>query len=149
VSDLYNLAYISKNTIKGNAEEIKEQIRDILAAAHRNNPAKGVTGALLYSGGYFCQVIEGPEDVLEELFESIQMDGRHGDVTVLHFEPIEARGFSDWAMALAGIEDNMRFDIDGVLASKDELKMRETGRDLVSVLEQMVKQHQSVLKSGA
>ena len=148
MSDLYNLAYISKNTIKGDAQDVKEQIRDILAAAHRNNPAKGVTGALLYSGGYFCQAIEGPEEVLEELFETIQMDGRHGDVTVLHFKPIESRGFSDWAMALAGIEDNMRFDIDGVLASKDELKMQETGRDLVSVLEQMVKQHQSVLKSG-
>lgn len=146
MSDLYNLAYISKNTIKGNSEEIKEQIRDILAAAHRNNPSKGVTGALLYSGGYFCQVIEGPEEVLEELFENIQMDGRHGDVTVLHFQPIEARGFSAWAMALAGIEENMRFDIDGVLASKDDFKMKETGRDLVNVLEQMVTQHQSVLK---
>jgi hypothetical protein len=148
MSRLYNLAYISKNTIKGDSDEIKDQIRDILATAHRNNPAVGVSGALLYSGGYFCQVIEGPEEVLEDLFESIQMDGRHGDVTVLHFEPIEARGFSDWAMALAGIEDQMRFDIDGVLASKDDLKMKETGRDLVSVLEQMVKQHQSVLQSG-
>ena len=86
--------------------------------------------------------------MLEELFETIQMDGRHGDVTVLHFEPIQARGFSEWAMALAGIEDQMRFDIDGVRSSKDELKMKETGRDLVNVLEQMVKQHQSVLKSA-
>lgn len=148
MADLYNLAYISKNTIKGEAEAIKEQIRNILAAAHRNNPAKGVTGALLYSGGYFCQVIEGESEVLEELFETIQMDGRHGDVTVLHFQPIEARGFSEWAMALAGIEESMRFDIDGILASKDDLKMKETGRDLVSVLEQMVQQHQSVLKAA-
>lgn len=148
MSDLYNLAYISKNTIKGNADEVKGQITNILAAAHKNNPEKGVTGALLYSGGYFCQVIEGPEEVLEDLFETIQMDGRHGDVTVLHFEPIEARGFGEWAMALAGIEDNMRFDVEGVRASKDELKMKETGRDLVNVLEQMVKQHQSVLKSA-
>lgn len=146
MSDLYNLAYISKNTIKGNADEVKDQITKILAAAHKNNPEKGVTGALLYSGGYFCQVIEGPEEVLEDLFETIQMDGRHGDVTVLHFEPIAARGFGEWAMALAGIEDNMRFDVEGVRASKDELKMKETGRDLVNVLEQMVKQHQSVLK---
>lgn len=148
MSDLYNLAYISKNTIKGNADEVKGQITNILATAHKNNPEKGVTGALLYSGGYFCQVIEGPEEVLEDLFETIQMDGRHGDVTVLHFEPIEARGFGEWAMALAGIEDNMRFDVEGVRASKDELKMKETGRDLVNVLEQMVKQHQSVLKSA-
>ena len=148
MSALYNLAYISKNTIKGDADEVREQLKTILASAHKNNPAKGVTGALLYSGGYFCQVIEGPEEVLEELFETIQMDDRHGDVTVLHFEPIEARGFSEWAMALAGIEEQMRFDIEGVRASKDELKMKETGKDLVNVLEQMVKQHQSVLKSS-
>jgi hypothetical protein len=148
MSQLYNLAYISKNSIKGTPDETKVEICDILAAAHRNNPKKGITGALLYSGGYFCQVIEGPQDVLEELFESIQMDNRHSDVTVLHFEPIESRGFNEWAMAFAGIEDTMRFDIDGVLASKDELKMRETGRNLVSVLDQMVKQHQSVINSA-
>lgn len=149
MSELYNLAYISKNTIKGDAKQIKAEITKILASAHKNNPAMGVTGALLYSGGYFCQVIEGPEEVLEELYETIQLDDRHGDVTVLHFEPIEARGFSEWAMALAGIEDNMRFDIAGVRASKDELKMKETGKDLVNVLDQMVKQHQSVLNTSS
>lgn len=145
MSDLYNLAYISKNTIKGSPEQITEQIRTILAAAHKNNPALGVTGALLYSGGYFCQVIEGAQDVLEELFETIQMDDRHGEVTVLHFEPIEVRGFSEWAMALAGIEDHMRFDIEGVLRSKDELAMKETGHHMAAVLEQLVTQRQSVL----
>lgn len=145
MSNLYNLAYISKNAIKGTSDEIKEQIRKILASANKNNPALGVTGALLYSGGYFCQVIEGTQEVLEELFENIQMDSRHGDVTVLHFEPIEARGFSDWAMALAGVEDQMRFDVEGVLKSKDDLSMRETGRHIAAVLEQLVKQRQSVL----
>lgn len=148
MSQLYNVAYISKNSIKGTPDETIVEIRDILEAAHRNNPKKGITGALLYSGGYFCQVIEGPQDVLEELFESIQMDNRHRDVTVLHFEPIESRRFNEWAMAFAGIEDAMRFDIDGVLASKDELKMKDTGRDLVAVLDQMVKQHQSVINKG-
>jgi hypothetical protein len=44
-------------------------------------------------------------------------------------------------MALAGIEDNMRFDIEGVRASKDGLQMKKTGRDLVAVLEQKVKRY--------
>ncbi len=149
MSDLYHLAYISKNTIGGDNEEVKSQIENILATAQANNPSVGVTGALLYSGGYFCQVIEGPEDALEELFESIQMDARHGDCTILHFEEIEERGFSDWSMAFAGIEDEMRFDIEGIKESKDELAMKETGKNLVNVLEQMVTQHQSVANSGA
>lgn len=147
MADLYNLAYVSKNTIPGTSAEVEQQIADILAAAHKNNPEKGVTGALLYSGGYFCQVIEGPEEVLEDLFETIQMDDRHGEVTVLQFEPIEERGFSDWDMALAGIEDEMRFDITGVSESKDKLKMLETGKDLVNTLEQLVTQHQAVLSA--
>lgn len=103
---------------------------------------------MLYSGGYFCQVIEGSKTVLGELFNIIQLDNRHKNVTMLHFVPIKSRVFEDWAMAFAGIEDTMHFDIDGVLASKDELKMKDTGRDLVAVLDQMVKQHQSVINSG-
>jgi len=51
-------------------------------------------------------------------------------------------------MALAGVEESMRFDIDGILASKDEIKMKETGHDLVNVLELMVNQHQSVVDSA-
>jgi hypothetical protein len=142
--DLYRMAYISKNTIDGGGEDVETQIKSILASATKNNPAMGITGALLYSGGYFCQAIEGPEDAIEELFETIQMDGRHGDVTVLHFEEIEERGFSDWSMAFAGIEETARFDIDGIKASKDELGMKETGHALVQVLDQLVNQHQAI-----
>jgi lipase chaperone LimK len=146
MSALYRLAYLSKNTVKGNREEIEAEIRSILASSHRNNPALGITGALLYSGGYFCQVLEGPQDALEDLFETIQMDERHGQVTVLQFEPIEARSFGEWAMAFAGIEDEMRFDGAKILDSKDEIQAAETGRNLVSTLDRLVRQHQGVLK---
>lgn len=142
---LYSLAYISKNTIEGTTEQIQQEIKRILDVAHKNNPSLGVTGALLYSGGYFCQVIEGEEDALEELYENIQMDDRHGEVTVLHFEEIESRSFGEWSMALAGIEDHMRFDIEGILDSKDKIKMEETGKNLVNTLEQMISEHQKVL----
>ena len=53
----------------------------------------------------------------KELFEIIQMDDRHTDVTVLHFEPLDQRNFADWSMALAGIEDKARFNLDGLLGS--------------------------------
>ena len=142
--DIYSLAYISKNTIAGDQDVINAQIQNILMTAQSNNPAKGITGALLYSGGYFCQVIEGPEEALEDLFETIQMDSRHAECTILHFEPIEEKGFSGWSMAFAGIDDNMRFDIDGIKASKDELAMKSAGKDLVNVLDELVSQRQSV-----
>ena len=147
MSELYRMAYISKSKLVGDRDAVKQEVESILAAATRNNPSIDVTGALLYSGGYFCQTIEGPEDSIEELFETIQMDGRHSDVTVLHFEPIEERGFSDWSMAFAGIEETMRFDIEGIKASKDELGMKETGVALVKVLDDLVNQHQGILNN--
>jgi hypothetical protein len=61
---------------------------------------------------------------------------------------VKSRNFGEWAMALAGIEEDMRFDIEGVRKSKNELRMRETGRDLVAVLEQLVTQRQEALKSN-
>ena len=148
MTDLYHLAYISKNEMPGTKEEVQQQVEKILAIAHENNPKRGVTGALLYSGGYFCQEIEGPQEALEDLFELIQMDPRHGNLTVLHFEPLEERNFSDWSMAFAGIEDDMRYDVEGIKASKDELVMKEAGKSLVATLDNMVDQHQKILANA-
>lgn len=144
MSNLFRLAYISKDNFTGPVEEQKENVQSILDVAQRNNKKIDVTGALLWSGDYFCQVLEGENEALEELFETIQMDSRHNQITVLHFEPIDRRSFSEWAMAMAGNEPTMRFDIEGIRASKDEILMRETGKDLVNVLEQLVLKHQSI-----
>lgn len=145
MSDLMQLAYISKSAIDGDLNYIRQQVADILQVAQKKNAKLDITGALLYSGGYFCQVLEGAEEDIGDLFETIQMDGRHSEVTVLHFEPLQERGFREWAMAFAGVEESMRFDMDGIKASKDELQMRETGHHLASTLSQLVAQHQSLL----
>ena len=49
-------------------------------------------------------------------------------------------------MALAGVEESMRFDIEGLRQSRDELVMKEAGHHLVSVLEELVQQRQAVLQ---
>ena len=151
-SQLYSLAYISKNLIKSTAnathDETHDEIRNILKVAHQNNPEKGITGALLFSGGYFGQVLEGPKKILQDLIEVIQLDKRHTNVTVLHFSPIKYRVFEGWAMAFAGIEDTSHFDIEGILASTNELKMKDAGLNLLNILENLVKRHQNALNSA-
>lgn len=142
---LYSAAYISKSAMAGTLEEQRALLEQILGTAQRNNSRLNVTGALLYSGGYFCQVLEGEAAVLEELFETIQMDARHSQITVLSFLPIEQRRFPEWAMASAGLEPDMRFDIEGIRASKDALAASEAGKQMLDVLDQLVKQHQSTL----
>lgn len=99
---LHRIVYCSRNALAGSVEAVSTEIRDILALSRRNNQRDGITGALLYSGGVFAQVLEGPLNAIEGAFERIQRDTRHQNVTVLQVAPCDARGFPDWSMAFAG-----------------------------------------------
>ncbi|MCJ2102400.1 BLUF domain-containing protein [Methylobacterium sp. E-046] len=100
MSTLYRLVYASKNFLTG--PEAEAAVEQILAASRRNNERVGVTGALMFNGGAFAQVLEGPQKGVEQTFERIQRDPRHGDVTVLEGTPITERGFVNWSMAFVG-----------------------------------------------
>jgi len=102
MSDLYRLVYASKNLLQGPEAETAPAIQQILEASQRNNAKVGVTGALMFNDGAFAQVLEGPRRGVEETFERIQRDPRHGDVTVLQCGPAESRGFANWSMAFVG-----------------------------------------------
>jgi hypothetical protein len=77
-------------------------IQDILAKSRTKNLRLGVTGALLFSEGYFSQVLEGEESAVERIFEAIEADTRHHDITVLS-RATTRRHFPEWSMAYAGI----------------------------------------------
>lgn len=57
---------------------------------------------LLYNAGSFAQILEGPLNNVQRIFETIQRDSRHGQVTVIQSEFTARRQFPDWAMAFAG-----------------------------------------------
>lgn len=102
--ELYSLAYFSRNCIRGTPDDVEAGIRQILASARRNNARVGVTGALLFSDGCFAQVLEGAREDIEAVFENIECDPRHSEVTILHLHPIPERSFGQWSMAFAGID---------------------------------------------
>ena len=87
MTQVYHLAYLSKSALGTHEQFVRDEIQHILDCAKRNNPALNVTGALLYSGGYFCQLLEGPKQALEDLFEKICRDDRHETIEVLFFDP--------------------------------------------------------------
>lgn len=102
MSDLYRLVYTSRNLLQGGEEEQKAAVAGLLAVSKRNNARVGVTGALLFNGGSFAQVLEGSRSAVETTFERIQRDPRHSDVAVLQCEPVAARGFPNWSMGFVG-----------------------------------------------
>ncbi|MBC8055242.1 MAG: BLUF domain-containing protein [Rhizobiales bacterium] len=137
---LFSLAYFSRNAIEGTPEQVYADVEEILVSARRKNGLQGVTGALIFSNGCFAQVLEGARDKVESVFETIQCDPRHRDVTILHLHAVEERSFGDWSMAFGGIEGvsvdpKVRADgmgpVDGILATS-------AGQTLLSALRNVV-----------
>jgi len=98
---MLSLIYVSTSVKLLNDEELL----DILKASRENNSSKDVTGLLLYKGGNFMQVLEGPDEAVEALYEKIKADPRHKDVSVLSREQISARQFPAWEMAFQNLDN--------------------------------------------
>jgi hypothetical protein len=96
---LLHVAYVSAATVDFDDKALAE----LLERARRTNAALDVTGILLLVGSSFFQILEGPPDRVEPLFEKIGRDKRHRRVVMLIKEPIEQRDFRDWSMGLARI----------------------------------------------
>ena len=96
---LYRLVYQSLCALHDTEASLQAEVEDILRVARDNNARLGVSGALMFNGVHYAQVLEGPRDVVERLFETIQLDSRHAEVTLLSFEPTDARLFDRWSMA--------------------------------------------------
>jgi hypothetical protein len=101
MATLHRIVYCSKGCIPGGEAEIRHELDSILSSARRKNSVVGVTGALLYNAGCFAQVLEGPQDAVEDIFETIQMDNRHHEVAVIECGAVADRLFPEWSMAYA------------------------------------------------
>jgi Sensors of blue-light using FAD len=73
-------------------------IEGILEQSRSQNPPRGITGILCYSGDVFIQVLEGGRDEVCELFNAIVRDPRHTHVRLLAYDEIRERKFSNWTM---------------------------------------------------
>jgi hypothetical protein len=135
---VYQIVYCSKNRIAGSPEEVAAAIDSILSTARSKNKQADISGALLFNGAAFAQVLEGPLAAVEHIFEIIQCDTRHSDVVVLRNGESPARVFSDWSMAYAdpatvSTVSNSKIDLDEAFENPNA-----SGQRIVSLLEQLV-----------
>lgn len=101
MSDLACWMYVSRATIA--REEADKAIDAIVAVSRRRNAALDVTGALIFSGDSFAQIIEGPTEAIAELRASILRDERHGELlTVAEGTGQVSRDFAGWSLAYSG-----------------------------------------------
>lgn len=76
------------------------ELKDILAVSRKNNPVRGISGAMCFLDGVYLQFLEGEAVIVDALYQKIEKDSRHTDVKMLVHEPIAQRGYPKWSMAL-------------------------------------------------
>ena len=81
----------------------QEELLAILKTARANNPRTGITGVLCFAEGFFIQVLEGGRAQVNQLYNRIVVDGRHGEVTLLGYDEIAERRFAGWSMGHANL----------------------------------------------
>ena len=89
--------YRSRNRIP--EPDRKIEFGRLFTNARRNNKAAGITGALLLTGDWFVQVLEGEEAAVRDLYGRIERDPRHDQVALLSAEPEADVVFGRWSMA--------------------------------------------------
>jgi hypothetical protein len=96
---VYSLLYVSKTLLELPQDEA--EVVKIVEAATVRNAALGVTGALVSTGTYFAQLLEGTQGAVEELMASIEEDSRHMRVKTIRTVQ-EERRFGGWSMVYTG-----------------------------------------------
>jgi hypothetical protein len=99
-SALLSVVYVSSAIKKFSEKELV----DLLRIARCNNERLEVTGMLLYHDGNFMQVLEGPEQSVQQLIGVISSDHRHHGMIRLLTRHISARSFADWSMAFQNLD---------------------------------------------
>ena len=101
---LIELSYVSKASYEMDALTLLPILKDSL----RWNFDHQITGVLYYEDGYFGQIIEGPENFIQETFEKISKDPKHSVKRILEKRKIEERLFPNWSMQFFGADDILK-----------------------------------------
>lgn len=108
---LHGLVYLSQASSRLDSAELDL----LLEKAQFKNQKLGVTGYLCRFKGRILQYIEGPEENLELLFDTIQADSRHKVLVHTSSPDFNERRFPSWSMRMISNEELSQFNIELLL----------------------------------
>jgi AcrR family transcriptional regulator len=83
-------------------------LQALVERARTRNSNQAITGQLLYNRRQFVQLLEGPGDAVETLFQAISRDERHHSLRLILRRDVPGRAFPGWAMAEAAAPDDIQ-----------------------------------------
>lgn len=97
---LLRCVYVSSACLdRRSASALVQQLIDRSIAA---NDEAQITGALMFDGSRFAQLLEGSEDKLASLVDRLTSDRRHKNIVFLERKHVAERLFNGFSMAYSG-----------------------------------------------
>ncbi len=90
-----------------------DALLEVLNVSRDKNKHLEITGMLLYASNCFVQVLEGPKDNIDQLYETIVADSRHYNVILTLYETIPERSFPNWQMGFSTEDSGLYENIEG------------------------------------
>ena len=136
--ELKHVIYASKPTFFSDTI-----LKKILRSSRKNNVAWGVSGNLICRSDLFFQILEGPPEAIDNLYEKILTDNRHLEIQKLRDKITGRRLFASWAMKFDPYKNWMW--------TKDEVKggalKRLCSDDALAVFEKLARESDQFLGS--
>lgn len=151
--DHYSILYVSRSLLS--PENMEADVATLVKRAASRNIENAITGALVFTGKDFAQLIEGRRASVDRLMADIRADTRHSDIVVLRAAEESARRFAAWSLAYGGFSPLIAAIVDrSRLAAMNGLD--RGARDLLRFMERFavrphrdqVRQDWSVVKTG-
>ncbi len=92
----------------------KDELHALLNKSRAKNLKVGITGMLLYHDGQIFHVLEGPDSVVNTLYDKIANDERHHSIVKLSLQEIDQRNFADYSMGHVHLSKEEAESIDGL-----------------------------------
>lgn len=96
------ILYVSRYSYDWQSHEIEE----LAAFASKNNCMLSISGMLITFNRLFFQILEGPENNLDSLYQKIKRDKRHSDISLIETEEnVPNRLFDGWHMRAFNLDE--------------------------------------------
>lgn len=134
-----SLLYVSRSNLQ--LPRQRPEVDAIVAESQARNATMRVTGALVFTERLFAHYLEGSDEVLDILMESIGRDPRHRDVAIVYREAIPARRFATWELAYAGPSTFVAGNVWPLMDPGPAAAQRKAAERLIKLMGQFVEAH--------
>ena len=126
------LLYVSESCLA--PQHATDEIDLIMQISIARNAALDVNGALLFTGTYFAQRLEGRVEAVRQLMTSIEADARHRNVRIIDNAPIAEREFARWSMAYNGPSQFIERHVERIFRSPEATPSRAEVDQLIRIM---------------